>query len=109
MTSGSEICSWKHSKPSSLLVQEYPAALMRVTLGGFCGFTGGTGLEDLGQSPEVSGVVLTMEVSQWRLSSWIHAGCWKKMLPNTQSIKGLQWVSQQYPSTIMQLWSNIVM
>jgi len=30
-------------------------------------------LEDLGQGPEVSGVVLTMEVSQQKVSSWICA------------------------------------
>jgi len=30
-------------------------------------------LEDPGQSLEVSGVVPTMEVSQWRMSSWICA------------------------------------
>ena len=45
MTSGNEIQSWKQSEPSSLLVLEYAAALIRVTLRGFQGFTGGTGFE----------------------------------------------------------------
>jgi len=43
VTSGSEIQSWKYSEPSSLLVWEFAAALMRVTLGGFHGVTGRTG------------------------------------------------------------------
>ena len=29
-----------------------------------------------------------------------------KMRPNTQSIVGLKWVSQRYPSMIVQPWSN---
>ena len=39
------------------------------------------------------------------------SGCnswWKMMWPNTQSIEGLNQVSQRYPSTIIQLWSNRV-
>ena len=39
----------------------------------------------------------------------VASGCdgWQKMMwPNTQSIKGLKQVSQWYPSTIMQPWSN---
>jgi len=38
VTSGSEIRVGKQSEPSSLLVQEYAAALMRVTLRGFWGY-----------------------------------------------------------------------
>ena len=73
VTSGSEIRSWKQFEPSSLLVREYTAALMRVTLGGFWGFTGRMGLEYLGQSPEVSEGELTTEVSWQRVISWIRA------------------------------------
>jgi len=43
VTSGSEIQIWKQFEPSSLLVREYAAALMRVTLGGFLGSTGRIG------------------------------------------------------------------
>jgi len=65
---------------------------MRVTLG----ISGGYWVEhseDMGQSPEVLEVVLMTEVSQQRMSSWNLCcyGCQKKMLPNTQSIKGLEW------------------
>jgi len=42
VTLGCEIQSWKHFEPLSLLAWEYAAALMRVTLGGFNGVTGGT-------------------------------------------------------------------
>jgi len=69
---GSEIQSWKHSKPSSLLAQEYATALMRVTLGVSMGLLAEQDSEDLGQSPEVLGVLM-MEVSQQRESSWICA------------------------------------
>ena len=47
VTLGKEIQSWKNSESSSLLVQKYAAALMRVTVGGFLGVTGGT---DFGSS-----------------------------------------------------------
>jgi len=63
VTSGSEIQSWKQLEPSSLLAQEYAAALMRVTLGGFCGVTGRRVLEVPGQSPEGSEGVPMTEVS----------------------------------------------
>jgi len=44
VTSGSEIQSCMFFfEPLSLLAREYAAALMRVTLGGFLGFTGRTG------------------------------------------------------------------
>src|SRR5882724_7867159 len=108
VTSGSEVRSWKQFEPSSLLAREYAAALMSVTLRGFLGSTSGT---DFGISGTESGSfrrgaddgnVLT----EGELLDLCCDGCQKKMLPNTQSIEGLQWVSQQYPSTIMQLWSN---
>ena len=73
MTSGSEIWSWKHFKPSSLLVQEYAAALMKVTLGGFLGLPAEQGSKGLEQSPGFPQGVSTTEVSQWRVSTWIQA------------------------------------
>jgi len=60
VTSGSEIQSWKQSEPSSLLVQEYAAALMRVT-SGVSGVTGEQDLEYLGKGLEVLEVVMTMK------------------------------------------------
>ena len=48
MTSGNEIQSLKHLEPSSLLVQVYVAVLMRVTFGGFFGFTGRMGFRGSG-------------------------------------------------------------
>src|SRR5882724_1279803 len=91
VTSGSEIWSWKQSEPSSLLAREYAAALMRVTLGGFHGVTGGRGsggsrTESRGFGRGANdGSVLT----EGELLDPCCNGCQKKMLPNTQSIEGL--------------------
>ena len=63
--------------------------------------------EDLGQSRSFGSGANDRSVSmEGELLDSCCDGCQKKMLPNTQSIEGLQQVSQQYPSTIMQLWSN---
>jgi len=62
VTSGSEIRTWKQSEPSSLLVREYAASLMRVTLGGFHGVPAEEVLEVPGQSLEGSEGMPTMEV-----------------------------------------------
>ena len=91
MTSRSEIHSWKLSEPSSLLTQEYAAALMRVTLRGFCGVTGGTGF---GRSGTVSrsfgsGANDRSVLTVGELLDLYCDSCQKYMLPNTQSIKGL--------------------
>ena len=81
---------------------------MSVTCGGFLLFTGRKGSEvsrlafsgfDRGAD---DGKVLTG-------GDVLVSGCdsqRKEMRPNTQSIVGLRWVSQRYPSTIMQPWSN---
>ena len=98
MTSGSEIWSWKHFEPSSLLAREYAAALMRVTLGGFLGFTGGTGFRRSGTGSGISGAgsgISTRGIDygsvlmEGELLDSCCDGCWKMMLPNTQSIEGL--------------------
>jgi len=76
-------------EPSSLLVQEYAAALMRVTLSGFHGVTAEEVLEVLGQSPEDRKGADDGSVStEGELWDSCCNGCWKKMLPNTQSIEG---------------------
>ena len=71
-------------------------------------FTGGKG-------SEVSGLVISgldRGADNGRVSAGgdvLVSGCdgWrKKMQPNTQSIIGLKRVSQWYPSTIVQPWSN---
>ena len=110
VTSRREILSWKHWVPSSLQAHAYAEALMRVTHGGFLLFTSGKGSEVSGliisgldrgaddRTVSTGGDVLASGCDSWR----------KKMRPNTQSIVGLKWVSQWYPSTIMQLWSNRV-
>ena len=86
MTSGNEIRSWKHFESSSLLAQEYAAALMRVTFRGFLGFTGGTDFESSGTESRMFGsgaddgsVSMEGEISDSCCDS-----CRKKMLPNTQ-------------------------
>src|SRR5882724_2123231 len=91
VTSGSEIQSWKQFEPSSLLAREYAAALMRVTLGGFLGSTGGTNFgmsgtesRSFGRGADDGNVSTEGEL----LDSCCD-GCRKKMLPNTQSIEGL--------------------
>src|SRR5882672_4754600 len=91
VTSGKEIRSWKQSEPSSLLAWEYAAALMRVTLRGFRGFTGGidcgsSGTESgrFGKGADDGSVSTEGDVLDLCCD-----GCRKKMLPNTQSIEGL--------------------
>jgi len=91
VTLGNEIWSWKHSEPCSLLVQEYAAALMRVTLRGFHGVTGGTyfgrsrtGFGIFGGDAKNGGVSTEGELLDLYCDS-----CQKKMLTNTQLIKGL--------------------
>src|SRR5467141_1192773 len=91
VTSGKEIRSWKQSEPSSLLAQEYAAALMRVTLGGFRGFTGRT---DFGSSGTESGSFRRdaddgSVLKEGDILDSCCDGFRKKMLPNTQSIEGL--------------------
>src|SRR5882672_4885507 len=91
VTSGREIRSWKQSEPLSLLAQEYAAALMRVTLGGFHGFTGGTDFGSFGTESRRfgrgadNGSVST----EGDILDSCCDGCQKKMFPNTQSIEGL--------------------
>jgi len=91
VTSGSEIQSWKQSEPSSLLAREYAAALMRVTLGGFHGVTGGRGSG--GSGTESGGFGRGADdgsvSTEGELLDSCCDSCRKKMLPNTQSIKGL--------------------
>ena len=91
MTSGSEIRSWKQSEPLSLLAREYAAALMRVTLGGFCGVTSGTGFGISGtESGGFGSGANDRSVSiEGELLDSCCDGYQKKMLPNTQSIEGL--------------------
>src|SRR5882724_7422530 len=91
VTSGSEIRSWKQFEPSSLLAREYAAALMRVTLRGFLGSTGGmdfgisgTGSGSFGRVADDGSVSTGGELLDSCCDS-----CQKKMLPNTQSIEGL--------------------
>src|SRR5882672_4010407 len=90
-TSGKEIRIWKQSEPSSLLAWEYAAALMRVTLGGFHGFTGGTDFGSSGtESGRFGGGADDGNVStEGDILDLCCDGCQKKMLPNTQSIEGL--------------------
>src|SRR5882724_7347129 len=110
VTSGSEIRSWKQFEPSSLLAREYTAALIRVTLGGFLGSTGrtGFGISGTGSGSFRKGANNGSVSTEGELLDSCCNGCQKKMLPNTPSIEGLQQVSQRYPSTIVQLWSNRV-
>src|SRR5882724_7545253 len=91
VTSGSEIRSWKQFEPSSLLAREYAAALLRVTFRGFLGSTSGM---DFGISRTVSrsfrrGADDESVSTEGELLDSCCDGCQKKMLPNTQSIKGL--------------------
>src|SRR5882724_7434944 len=91
VTSGSEIRSWKQFEPSSLLAQEYAAALMRVTLRGFLGSTGRTdfGISRTGSGSFGRGADDGNVSTEVELLDLCCDGCRKKMLPNTQSIKGL--------------------
>src|SRR5882724_11201738 len=94
----SEIRSWKHFEPSSLLAREYTAALMRVTLKGFLRFTSGTGfgmsrtgsrISGAGSGMSARGVNNRSVSTEGELLDSGCDGCWKMMLPNTQSIKRL--------------------
>ena len=81
---------------------------MSVTHGGFLLFISGKG-------SEVSRLVISgldRGADNGKVSTGgdvLASGCdgWqKKMWPNTQSTVGLKWVTQRYPSTIVQPWSN---
>src|SRR5882724_11621704 len=91
VTLGSEIWIWKHFEPLSLLVWEYAAALMRVTLRGFLGFTSGTGFRSSGTGSRISARVVNngSVLTEGELLDSGCDGCWIMMLPNTQSIEGL--------------------
>jgi len=91
VTSGSEIQSWKKFKPSSLLVREYTAALIRVTLGGFLSSTSGMdfGISRTGSGSFRRGANDGSVSTEGELLDSCCEGCQKKMLPNTQSIEGL--------------------
>ena len=83
-------------------------ALISVTRGGFQ-FTSGRGVSGSGTGFGRAGVGADDKVSTE--GDILASGCddwWKIMWPNTQSINGLNQVSQQYPSTIVQPWSNRV-
>src|SRR5882724_136830 len=87
VTSGSEIQSWKQFEPSSLLAQEYAAALMKVTLWGFLGSTGGTdfrisrtGSRSFGRFADDRSVLTEGELLELCCD-----GCRKKMLPNVKT------------------------
>ena len=84
-------------------MQEYTAALMRVTLWGFLGSTGGMdfGISRTGSGSFRRGANDGSVLTGGELLDSCCNGCQKKMLPNTQSIEGLKQVSQQYPSTIV--------
>jgi len=79
---------WNISELLSLLATEYAAALMRVTLGGFLGFTGGTGsrIPRAGSRISARGVndgSVSMEVSSWIQAVMVA----RNYVPNTQSIQ----------------------
>ena len=106
MVSGTEIRSWKRWVSLSLQARVNVEALIRVTRGGFR-FTGGSGVSRSGTGFGRARVGADDKVSTG--GDILASGCddWRKMMqPNTQSIKGLYWVSQWNPSTIVQPWSN---
>ena len=106
MISGTEIRSWKHWVSLSLQVRANAEALINVTRRGFQ-FTGRRGVSGSGMEFGGAGVGANDKVSTG--GDVLASGCndwWKMMWPNTQSIKGLNQVSQQNPSTIVQPWSN---
>ena len=83
---------------------------MRVTHGGFLLFNGGKGSEvsrlvisSLDRGANIGKVSTGGDVLASGCDGWQ-----KKMRPNTQSIVGLKQVSQWYPSTMVQPWSNRV-
>ena len=81
-------------------------ALIKVTRGGFR-FTGGSGVSGSKTGFGRAGVGADDKVSTG--GDVLASGCddWRKMMwPNTQSIEGLNRVSQRNPSTIVQPWSN---
>jgi len=89
--SGSEVRSWKQFEPSSLLAREYAAALVRVTLRGFLGSTGGTEFRISGTGSGSFGRGATTEIvsTEGELLEFMLRQLPEKMLPNTQSIEGL--------------------
>ena len=90
----------------SLQAQANTEALISVTRGGFR-FTGGRGFSGSGTGFRRAGVGANDKVSTG--GDVLASGCddwWKIMQPNTQSIEGLNRVSQQYPGMIVQPWSN---
>ena len=72
-------------------MQEYTAVLMRVTLNVFQASTGGLGfINSETGSGGFDGGAADGDVSMGgELKDSCCANCWKEMLPNTQSIKGL--------------------
>ena len=108
VVSGTEIRSWKCWVSLSLQARANAEALINVTHGGFR-FTGGRGVSGSGTGFRRARVGADDKVSTG--GDILASGCddWQKMMrPNTQSIEGLNWVSQQNPSTIVQPWSNRV-
>ena len=71
-------------------------ALTKETFGVTSGVGGDGVLEEIGAEATVSGDV----------KESVRNGEWNVILPNTQSINGLKWVSQLCPSTVAQLKSN---
>ena len=83
-------------------------ALIRVTRGGFR-FTGGSGVSRSGTGFGRARVGADYKVSTE--GDVLASGCddWQKIMwPITQSIKGLNWVSQRCPSTIVQDRKSVV-
>ena len=72
-------------------MQEYTAALMRVTLGDFHGVTGRTGFRRSGTESGSfgSGADNGSVSTEGEFLDSCCGSCQKKMLPNTQSIEGL--------------------
>ena len=102
MVSGTEICSWKHWVSLSLQAQANMEALINVTHRGFC-FTGGRGVSGSGMGLGRAGVGADDKVLTGGDILASDCNDWQKMMqPNTQSIEGLNWVSQRNPSTIVQ-------
>ena len=108
VVSGMESRSWKCWVSLSLQVRANVEALINVTHGGFR-FTGGRGVSGSGTGFGRAGVGADDKVSTG--GDVLASGCndWRNIMrPNTQSIEGLNWVSQWNPSTIVQPWSNRV-
>ena len=69
---------------------------MKETFGATSGVGGDRVLEEIGARATVSGDI----------KESVCSGEWNMILPNTQSINGLKWVSQLCPNTVAQLESN---